>query len=231
VAVAVGDIRFESFVRLAERYFGRIPAQRPPEPVRTVEPPQTGERRALVRYPDPAIQPRCLVGFHRPALGHDDFYALDVLVGLLDGGATARLPRAFIETGLAVQAFAANPDSAFPDLFFFGLTPAEGHTTKELEGVLERELERLKTEPPTEAELQKVRHQNEAQFLRQLASLSGLADTLSSYEVMRSWRYIETYPERLAEVNASDIQRVAAHYFRPENRTVVTLEPAREDGQ
>jgi hypothetical protein len=48
VAVVVGDVKAEQVKQLATKYFGAIPKRALPPPVRTVEPPQTGERRLFI---------------------------------------------------------------------------------------------------------------------------------------------------------------------------------------
>src|SRR5262249_59880498 len=49
ISVLAGDVELSRVKALAEDYFGRIPSGPTPEPLRTVEPPQTGERRVTLR--------------------------------------------------------------------------------------------------------------------------------------------------------------------------------------
>jgi len=222
VATVVGDVDPDELMEVIERYFGDIPAQPEPRPVVTREPPQKGERRArLVLDSNP--QPRVLIGYHRPALGHPDMYVLDVVIGLLQIGQTSRLTQSIYFQQQLGQVQAGNQDSRFPGLFLFSGAPLGGHTTEEIEAAVYAELEKLKTEPVTERELQKIKNQNEMQFLRAMRDNGNLANTLGTYEVLYGWEYIETYRDRLAAVTPEDIMRVAKKYFVPENRTVVTL--------
>jgi predicted Zn-dependent peptidase len=103
-------------------------------------------------------------------------------------------------------------------------TPLAPHTTRELETVIDQEIERLKTEPVTPAELEKVMNNLDAELLRSLRSNSGLASQLAFYQtVAKDWRYLLTARERIAAVTPADIQRVAAQYLIRSNRTLASL--------
>jgi predicted Zn-dependent peptidase len=191
----------------------------------TVEPSQRGERRAVVEYPGLEI-PEIAVAYHRPALGHPDFYALDVMGGILNEGNTARLRMDLFLRGRIGQVRAGNGDSLHPGLFEFSGRPLPGKTLDDVEKGIEDEVRRLREEPVSEKELRRIRTQNAAGLIRSMESNLGLAQILSSYEVLYRWDYIHTYGERVAGITAEDIQRVARKYFTPENRVVVRLVPA-----
>ncbi|HDQ00329.1 MAG TPA: insulinase family protein, partial [bacterium] len=65
----VGDVNAKQVFKMAELYFGRIPSGAKPEPVRTQEPEQWGERYVKV---EAKSQPILLVGYHRPAETNED---------------------------------------------------------------------------------------------------------------------------------------------------------------
>ena len=225
VATIVGDVKPDEGMARMERYFGVIPAQPEPRPVVTVEPDQMGERRVklvLETNPSPAI----MMGYHRPALGHPDFYVLDVITGLLQTGRTSRLTQNIYFKKRLGQVQAGNRDSRLPGLFLFSGQPLPGHTLAELEAAIEEELEMLKKEPVSDGELLKIKNQNQASFVRGLRENAQMAQVLGTYEVLYGWEYVETYLDRLSAVTADDVMRVANKYFRKDNRTVITLEPA-----
>src|SRR6185436_19988583 len=89
VVAIVGDIHPPEVLALIERTFGKIPSTASPLPaVVTVEPPQKGERRVEVEFD---AEPILLVGYHKPALGHQDDFVFDVLDSVLSEGVTSRL--------------------------------------------------------------------------------------------------------------------------------------------
>jgi predicted Zn-dependent peptidase len=102
--------------------------------------------------------------------------------------------------------------------------PIAPHTTDEIEKAVYEELERIQREPPTDAELLKVRNQIEAASVQRLSSNFGLAFQLSNSEALW-YDWSQTFRDQAAQakVTAADVQRVAKLYFSPNNRTVGTL--------
>jgi predicted Zn-dependent peptidase len=91
----------------------------------------------------------------------------------------------------------------------------------EVEEAIYEELERLKKEPMTEKELQQILNQLEFEESRQMASNGGLARNLTEYEaVAGSWRYLIEHRQKVAQITAADVMRVAKQYFTRQNRNV-----------
>lgn len=221
VLVVVGDINPDDIIVLIEKYFGGIPRQPPPPKVTTVEPEQRGERRIFVEYD---ANPVLAIAYHKPAIGHPDQYVMDVIEAVLSNGRTSRLYKSLIEDKrIAVSANAYGGPSKYADSFIFFCTPRNPHTVEEVEAELYVELEKLKTTPVTEHELQKIKNQLEASFIRSLESTSGLASEIASYEAIYGWRYINTLVEKTLSVTPEDIIRVANKYFTKTNSTVAIL--------
>ena len=85
----------------------------------------------------------------------------------------------------------------------------------------------------SEAELAKARNQKLAGFWRSLATISGKAQALGSYEVFHGdYRALFNAPAAFDAVDKTQLARVAAAVFRPGNRTVAVLQPvANESGE
>ncbi len=221
VIVVVGDINPDEVIKLIEKYFADIQRQPPPPEVTTVEPEQRGERRVYVEYD---ANPVLSIAYHKPAVGHPDQYVFDVIAAILSNGRTSRLYKSLIEEKrIAVMAHAYGGASRYADTFIFFSSPRHPHTAEEVEEAIYEELEKLKTIPVTERELQKIKNQLEAGFIRSLESASGLASEISSYEAISGWRYINTLVEKTVAVTPEDIMRVANKYFTKTNRTVAIL--------
>ncbi len=221
VIVVVGDINPDDVIKLIERYFDGIPCQPFPPEVTTVEPEQRGERRIYVEYD---ANPVLSIAYHKPAAGHPDQYVFDVIEAILSHGRTSRLYKGLIEEKrIAVMAYAYGGPSKYADSFLFFSTPRHPHTAETVEDAIYEELEKLKTTPVTDRELQKIKNQLEADFIRSLESASGLASKIASYEAISGWRYINTLVEKTTAVTAEDIMRVARKYFTKTNRTVAIL--------
>jgi len=220
----VGDINPKEVIALIEGTFGAIPAAPPPPQIVTVEPPQRGERRVEVEFD---AEPSIAIGYHKPALDHPDDYVFDVIDAVLSDGLTSRLYTKLVhEKRLAasVGSDANYPGVRAPNLFILTATPLAPHTTVEVEAAIYEELERLKTEPVSAKELEKVINNLDADLVRALRSNGGLASQLALYQtVAGDWRYALKARDKIAAVTPADIQRVAAQYFTKSNRTVAVL--------
>ena len=228
IVAIVGDIDPDRTLAILEKYFGAIPPHTQPRRYISEEPPQQGERRVSVVQD---AQPRLILGYHIPQIGHEDTYALDVLAQLLGGvsqsSRTGRLYRALVlDKKVALEVGAGAMTSQYPNLFMISATPAQGKTTPEVEQAIYEEIEKLQKTPPTDEELSRVRNAVDASLLRALRSNSGVARVITATEHLAgTWRYLFTEREKTKAVTAEDVQRIAKKYFGEENRTVAELRP------
>jgi predicted Zn-dependent peptidase len=224
VLALVGDVRPDEALPIIKRYFEKIPRQPIPPPLKTREPEQAGERRIGV---ETDANPQLIIGFHKPNAPHPDDAVCEIIEGLLSYGRTSRLYRRFVEEEkIAVEASASNgyPGERYPNLFILSGTPRHPHTAEELGKGLIEELERLKREPVSDPELQKIKNQIETSFLRKLDSNSSLAYWLSyGQSLFGTWRYVTDRIQAYGKVTAEDVRRVAQKTFIPRNRTTATL--------
>ena len=227
--VVVGDVQFERVLAKARYYFGRIPGRAAPPRVVTVEPPQEGERRVVVRRPGAAGYVE--VAYHVPPVGHADRYALDVAENVLSSGRTGRLYQALVDTALASEASAYQYENRDPTLFEFFLTLRQEVGHQQAEDALLAALDKLKTEPPSPQELQKAVNQARASFVYEMDSVTDQGFRLGFYQSIVGHRYLDTYLARIARVTAQDVQRVIRTYFTADNLTVgwfIPTGPAQE---
>lgn len=223
VVAVVGDIRPPEVLRLVKKYFGPIPAQQLITVPVTEEPVQSGERRVEVLY---GADPKMIIGYHKPPPPDLSDYVFDVIESLLTRGRTARMYKSLVEEkGLAksIQAHNGMPGARYPNQFVFFATPRHPHTVIDLERAMDVEIERLKNEPVSESELEKVKNQLRADFIRGLDSNAGLAGMLSYYEaLMGDYRYLTGYTAVIDKITPDDIRQAARTYLTRENRTVVS---------
>jgi predicted Zn-dependent peptidase len=225
IVAVVGDVKAAEVVSLVEKYFGRLPARARPDPVRTVEPPQLGERHVRLKE---SSQPVYLETYHRPSARDPDDAVYDVVGELLSRGRTSRLYRSLVrDKRIAAQAvgFAGFPGTKYPNLFLFGAIPVPGHTTAELQEAIRAEIERLKTEDVSKEELRMIKTRVKADLLRQLASNTGLAQQLAiNHARLGDWREMFRQVDRIDAVTAAEVRRVANKTFVESNRTVAILD-------
>ncbi len=220
----VGDINPKEVITLIEQTFGRIPAAPPIPALVTEEPPQRGERRVEIEFD---AEPALAIGYHKPTIGHPDDFVFDVIDEVLTEGVTSRLYGTLVrEKRLAASVLSDTnyPGVRAPNLFVIAATPLAPHTTEEVEAAIYEELERLKKEPISAKEFERVLNGLDADLVRSLRSNSGLASQLAFYQtVAGSWRYVINARDRIAAVTPADVQRVASQYLTKANRTVGVL--------
>ena len=221
VVVLVGDLEHEKVFEVCDRYFGDLERQPAPPPILPDEPPQEGERRVDVHF---KAEPRIAIGYHVPEMGHPDLYALEVLSGILSEGRTSRLYRSLVrEQQIAVSANTFVMDGRGPGLFIVMASPRHPHSASEVEEGFYQQLAGVTAKSITEHELQKVKNNMEADFIRGLGSNMGMAHALGYYAVVKDVDYLRAFLDNINRVTADDVERVAGMYLAPTNRTVVTL--------
>jgi len=221
VGVFIGDCDFAEVKKMAEKYFGPIASVPDLPELTTLEPKQQGERRVVVKQDS---KPAIYVGYHAVNAPHPDGYALDMLAAILSNGRTSRFYTSiYEEQGLTRSApdIWIGPGRRLDPLFLVSAEPKEPHTLEEVEAAIFAELERVKNEPVTSRELERVLNQMDAQLVRSMGSNIGLAFTLAMTLSSRGdWRAVMIDMERRREVTPEDIMHVAETYFTEENRTV-----------
>jgi predicted Zn-dependent peptidase len=220
-AAIVGDVDPKEVKRLAENYFGRLPKRPRPEPIRSIEPMQEGERRVEV---EAAAQPLLILGYHKPSIMDKDRAVFAAIGDILGGGRTSWLYKSLVkEKKIAVQANAGDgfPGNKYPNLFVVFITPSAGHSAAEDLKAVEEQVERLKTEKISPQQLQEVKTRTRAGVIRSLRSMEGLAGALAANQALEGdWRQLFKDIDEIGQVTADDIQRVAQTYFQKKNRTV-----------
>ncbi len=226
-AVVVGDVDPAAVEDMAQIYFGRYTPRPDPLPLEIDEPTQTTSREFVLELDS---EPWYLEGYHRPGINHPDQVVYNMIDSLLASGRTSRLYQTLVsdtQVALSIGSLNGFPGDKYENIFLlYGLT-APGKTPDDIAELFAQELQRLKQEPVSEAELDRVKTQARAGLLRSLDSNSGMAALLAEYEAKTgSWRNVFKDLEAIDTVTAADVQRVAQELFRESNRTVGKLLPA-----
>lgn len=232
VVTIVGDVQTEEAFRTVERYYGPIPPQPKPRLAITPERPQRGEKRAV--YKKVSQVPAFFAAFHVPGMTHPDLIPLQILCGALSAGRSSRFFEKFEKPGKAVEAEA---EVGYPPFFYLdpGLlqiyaVAAPSISVDNLEKEVWEEVEKVRRQPLGEEEMEKVRKQARSSFLQGLQTLFFKGLMAGLYQVRAGdFRLIYTLLDRYKSVTAEDVLRVAQMYLRPENRTVITLQPVSQN--
>jgi predicted Zn-dependent peptidase len=160
-----------------------------------------------------------------------------VLESILAGGRTSRFYKTIYEekqlTASPPQMY-TGPGDRYDNLTVIVAEPRHPHTLEEVEKAVLEELDKLKKDPVTERELQRVKNQIDANMIRSLGSNVGIAFQVGFSQIFYGdYRLMFRNIERTKQVTAEDIQRVANKYLTTKNRTVgyrVQIEEEKKPG-
>lgn len=221
-----GDIDKEETKKLIKQYFGPIPKGEKSIPRPDVkEPEQKAETRDTV-YDDIQL-PAVIQSYHTPAMGDEDYYALDMLTTLLSDGKSSRMYESIVdeqEKALTVNSSMVPLED--PGLFFvFGITN-RGVQADSLEMAINEQIHRVRENGVTDKEFRKVQNQIEDDFYSGKNSVRSIATQLTRYHLMYgNTDLINTEIKRYQNVEKEDLKRVANEYLTEENRTVLYYLP------
>jgi len=208
--------------------FGRIPRPKRTLPVLwTVEPTQDGERSYTVRRKGDVQM--VVVGYRIPSLLSDSAAAISAAADILGDTPNGRLHRELVQTGLAAQVFSWALQERDPGLVIFGAVVKRGEPVERVRDRLIDIVEKgFAQQPPTEAEMTRMRQDNETSYERTLADPQQFGVVLSEYIAAGDWRLFFLARDQTATVSADEIARESARFFRRDNRTVGLFIPEDE---
>ena len=228
--VVAGDVEAEAVYKLAEKYFGKLTREVTAVVKPQIEVPQLGMRKVIVQTP--AKLPYLMMGWKVPVVKTADVawepYALEMLAGILDGGASARFSRELVRGEEIATSIGAGYGlfSRLDDLFIVAGTPTKAHTVSELEQAVMQQIKELKSELVSEQELKRIRVQVVANKTYERDSLFYQAMQIGMLETIGlDWRLSEEYVKNIDAVTAQQVQAVARKYFIDKTLTVAELLP------
>ncbi|MCK5583908.1 MAG: insulinase family protein, partial [Elusimicrobiales bacterium] len=172
-------------------------------------------------------QPMFRMGFHNNGFDSADMPALIVLSEVLSGGKTGRFYKTMVEgrkIALYAGSYHSTPGNRYPSLFIIAAAPKKPHTLKEVEDAVMDEIEKVKKEPPTKWEMDRIINNYEADLIKQLESNHGMAQNLSSGDqIFGDWKTDWIMLEKIKELKPEDISKAAQKYLTKENKTIVFL--------
>jgi predicted Zn-dependent peptidase len=223
-AAIVGDVKYEEVKLMAEKYFGDIPGGDVPPRTKLIEPEQRGERRVTVSFD---AEPRLMVGYQTANITKKDDITLRLISMVLSRGNSSRLVRDLVNNKkLAVRIYtSANfVGRRYPSLFVISARTRHPHTPEELEKAIDAHLNRLKTGPVSDKEIEKVINQAESRLYRGMSSNIFIAMRLLWGSVLENDVDAEfKQVAALKKVTSEDIMEVSKRIFVPSKRTVGVL--------
>jgi zinc protease len=215
---AIGDIDTAATLGLIKKYYGVYAHSPAPIPgMYTEEPAQSGQRRVVVKRPG---ELGTVVIAHKVPNGRDaDQPALDMLDAILSSGKNARLYRALVDQGLALNAGAGNDLHRDLSLHTVFAVLAPGATHAQVEKALLDEIAKIKTGGVTAAEVARVKQQYIAADAYKRDGTAAIAAEINEWIGVGDWTLYVTFPQKVQQVTPADVQRVARQYLNEDQST------------
>jgi predicted Zn-dependent peptidase len=230
----VGDFEPADAKKFVEKYFGPLkPSQLPPVPDLT-EPKQDKEKR-VTKTDALAKRPAIAVGYHMPDRNTPDYYAMVLIDSLLIEGDDSLLHQELVQKrgltgsvngGINLLGNAYDYDG--PMLFIMNMIydPATSPDTilEAMGGVMEP----LRSKPVDQKTLDRARIKLRSDLYDTIGGQGGfgLVDLLASFALFDdNPARINSLVAEFEKVTPAQIQKTAQEYLRPENRTVIVLNP------
>ena len=220
ILAVTGHISFDETLRLAEKWFGPIPKREIPLRRLPKEERQTALRRRTVerKVPVSAIY----MAFHMCDRKHPDYYAFDMITDVLSNGRSSRFVRSLIQEQKLFTAIDAYISGSIDEgLLQITGKPAPGITLEQAEQAIWVELERMKSVPVDEHELEKVKNRYESEQIFSNMNYLNVANNLAFFELTGRAEDINDEVKKYRSVTSAEIQEVAARCFVPENCSVL----------
>jgi zinc protease len=225
--VLAGDIDAERAFELADAYFGDIPAGQKPGRVRA-DAALNHERRLMLE--DRVELPRIYMAWHSPAMFAPGDAEMDLLADLLANGKTSRLYRTLVyERRIAVDVSAYQSSREIGSFFLLAATASPGHSLAEIASIIDKELQAIVDDGPTEDEIERSVAQAEAHFVYRLQTVGGFggkSDQLNAYNVLRrDPGYFSADLERYRTATRDSIRAAARTHLAFDRRVLLTVVP------
>jgi len=228
----IGDVEPVATLNLIKKYYGMYGHSPAPIPaIYTEEPAQTAQRRVIVKRPG---ELGTVIIAHKVPNGRDaDQPALDMLDAILSSGKNARLYRGLVDQGLALNAGAGTDlhhDLSLHTVYAV-LAPNASHA--DVEKALLAEINKIKNEGVTAAEVARVKQQYIAADAYKRDGTAAIAEEINEWIAVGDWTLYVTFPQKVQRVTPADVQRVARQYLNEDQSTTgwfVPVPPTVEKG-
>jgi zinc protease len=226
--VVAGDIEPASARALIEKWFGDVKRGANVEPMTIPGVALTGVQKRTMT--DKVQLQRLYLAWLTPAHFAPGDAALDMVADTLAGGKNSRLYKRLVydmQIAQSVQAYQAS--QALSSYFVIEATARPGHTTEELQKVIDDEIAKLQTTAPPAHDVERSLNQIEASFysrMERVGGFGGKADQLNAYYTATGdANYFNEDLARYRALSPSNIRAAAARFLRKDARVELTVLP------
>lgn len=223
IILVAGDIDENEVFKQAEINFGKIINKVDTIPqVYMTEPKLDGEKRAVI-YKQSEVE-MIAIAYHIPNFENPDMVALSAISELLSYGQSSRLHKKLIDEKKLVNAIYAYPiDLKYPGLFLIMAICNENVDAQKAEKEIISEIEKLKNEPISKDEMDKLIISTKAQYIFSLESSSSVANLFASYLARENIEPLLKYEEEISKLSKDKIKEITKKYLNKQNSITMIL--------
>jgi zinc protease len=230
IAIA-GDFDPAQLKTLLEKYFGPIPAGPPVDKVNVATPAITSERRVTIT--DTVQLPRVSLAWLTPPNFQPGDADADMFVRILGGGKSSRLYRKLVyEQQIAQSVDCDNESLKLASVAECDVTARPGVKPEALEAAVDKEIDALRADGPTQAEVDQARNgilTGKISGLQRLGGFGGVADMLDLYnQYTGDPGYLPKDIARYQDATTSSIKQIGEKTFAKNQRVVVITVPGKK---
>ena len=223
-----GDFDPQEARRFIAMYFGIIPRGKgvPPLPDMSLPPVFGSSLREVVE--DDVSLPRLYLAFRSPVFGSSQYYAASVCGAILGMRKGSRLQRTLMrERQIAADASAFTFDlPKGSDLLIVDVTARPGISSNQLEEEVSIEIDRLRNDGVTPAEVARATALIETDFVRSMQQASERADNLSKFATyLGDPSLVNVQTEKYRAVTVDQVNQFATEKLGEDNRASLLYVP------
>ncbi|MGW8169780.1 MAG: M16 family metallopeptidase [Sulfurovaceae bacterium] len=223
ILVVAGDIKPQDVFDDAQKVFGNLKNKRDIPIVKAIEPPNDGAKRAILKKESNQVD-TIAIAYSIPNFAHDDQITLSVISQILSGGKSSRFDSQLVDKKkLFNQISAYNMELKDPGVFLIMGLCSDNIKPEKAEKEILSEIEKIKKDGITEAELDRAKINIKAEFIYSLESSSSVAGLFGDYYAMGDIEPLLHYEEKLDKITTKDIQNIANKYLNNEHSTTLIL--------
>ncbi len=232
VIAIVGDVDFPETEKVIKKYFSDLKPGKERSTYKIEEKQFLGEKRFKVNHPS---SEQMMMGWLKPPYPHKDNAVFDVLSNLLTTGAGSKLNQRLVlkdKTVNSVGSANGYPGERYQNFFTLFIKPQSGADVGMIEKAVWDELLSIKEKGVSKEDLEKIKNQMIADFLRTMDDNGTIADSLSYYQLLYgSWNHLFSQYTAIQNVTSEDIQKVVQLYLTEDQVVVGNLIDSRKKGK
>jgi predicted Zn-dependent peptidase len=219
VVAGAGNLDHERFVDMVGGYLSGLDDR----PVNLTASAPSPAKRRIVLDKD-LEQAHLVIGTCCPSMTSADRYAVHVLNVILGGGMSSRLFQTIREEhGLAYAVYSGV--NAYTDVGYLSVYAATSpEQVTDVIALSVEEFNKFKSEPVSDAELQRAKDQLKVSIMLSLESTSARMSNLARQEIFFGRQFtLDEILERINRVTTADVQRVAGEIFSSDELAITAV--------